>query len=207
MELKFKRNEIEITNKVTNKLDREVAEFVKLLHKYDYVIISGYIAILFGRSRGTEDVDIFVDFKNKKEFLEFCNELKKKNYYIINALDDIEAYELLNENVPIRIAKEGEIMPNFEIKLPSKETDKISLSDKKVVKFGKYHINTSPIELQIAYKLFLGSEKDYLDAAHLYSVLGEYLDKGKFYSFIKMLGIKDNIVKEVLGVDKNKQDK
>ncbi len=46
-------------SKQLNDLDLLVLQFVRILEKYtDYVIISGYVAILLGRSRGTEDVDV-----------------------------------------------------------------------------------------------------------------------------------------------------
>jgi len=91
-------------------------------------------------------------------------------------------------------------MPNFELKLPKTETDRLSFENKMIVKLGEYGLNTSSLELQIAYKLFLGSEKDYGDAIHLYDISEEYLNKAKFHSFIRMLGVSDKVVKKVLGV-------
>ena len=54
---------MEILNKKTIKLDKElnlldkfVLEFVRILEKHvNYVIVSGYVAILFGRARSTEE--------------------------------------------------------------------------------------------------------------------------------------------------------
>ena len=45
-------------NKELNKLDKFVIDFCKLLDRY--VIVSGYVSILFGRSRSTEDVDLLI---------------------------------------------------------------------------------------------------------------------------------------------------
>ncbi len=43
-----------------NELDLFVLDFVKILEKQvKYVLISGYVALLFGRSRTTEDVDLY----------------------------------------------------------------------------------------------------------------------------------------------------
>ncbi len=48
-------------DKEINELDKFVFKFIKILNKYtDYVIISGYVSILLGRSRSTEDVDVFI---------------------------------------------------------------------------------------------------------------------------------------------------
>ena len=62
MEFEFKGNKI-IFNRELFGLDTLVLKFVKILdaHEIDYVIISGYIAILFCRSRNTEDVDLFIE--------------------------------------------------------------------------------------------------------------------------------------------------
>lgn len=41
-----------------NILDKFVLDFCELLE--DYVVVSGYASILFGRSRATEDIDLLV---------------------------------------------------------------------------------------------------------------------------------------------------
>jgi hypothetical protein len=41
-------------------LDRLVVEFVRCLG-FNYVIVAGYVAILLGRTRTTDDVDVVVD--------------------------------------------------------------------------------------------------------------------------------------------------
>lgn len=52
MEFEFKKNKI-VFNRELSDLDQLVISFTKILNrqKIDYVIISGYIAILFGKSR------------------------------------------------------------------------------------------------------------------------------------------------------------
>ena len=49
-----------------NKLDEFVVDFIKPLK--DYVVVSGYVSILFGRSRATEDVDLLVPKMNRQDF-------------------------------------------------------------------------------------------------------------------------------------------
>ena len=51
-----------------------------------------------------------------------------------------------------------------------------------MVKLGKEKINISPIELQIAYKIYLGSDKDYEDARYLYLLC--MLSLLPYYQFI-----------------------
>ncbi len=72
MELKYNTKILSIDNKVLTELDKFVINFTDILKKYcDYVIISGYIPILFGRTRGTEDVYVFIDHIDKKKFVNF----------------------------------------------------------------------------------------------------------------------------------------
>ena len=74
MEIKVKTGEIILDGKILNDLDKDVLEFIRII-KGRYVIISGYVAIVFGRPRTTEDVDIFVEMKNFKEFDEFYGKM------------------------------------------------------------------------------------------------------------------------------------
>ena len=61
LEIISKEGKIEIGNKAISELDKFVFEITSKLAKLtDYVIVSGYIAILFGRSRTTEDIDILI---------------------------------------------------------------------------------------------------------------------------------------------------
>ncbi|EQD66109.1 hypothetical protein B2A_01284 [mine drainage metagenome] len=57
----------------------------------------------------------------------------------------------------------------------------------------------SPLELEIAYKLYLGSEKDFADASHLYITFRESLDTQKLKGFLGELPIKKSTIKNVLG--------
>ena len=58
--IKFIKNTIKL-DKIINELDKFVFKFIKILKKHtDYVIVSGYVAILLGRSRTTEDIDVFI---------------------------------------------------------------------------------------------------------------------------------------------------
>ncbi len=62
MEFEFSENRVKFGRELSN-LDRRVIKFAGILDRLEieYVIVSGYIAILFGRSRNTENVDLFVE--------------------------------------------------------------------------------------------------------------------------------------------------
>ena len=58
-----------------------------------------------------------------------------------------------------------------------------------MVIFNNEKLNTSEIELQIAFKLKLGSEKDFEDARHLYKVFKGQLNNSLLAAHIAELGV------------------
>jgi predicted nucleotidyltransferase len=81
MEIEFKEDKI-IFDRELSLLDRFVLSFVEHLqtNNINYVIISGYVAILFGRSRMSEDVDIFIENISFEKSSSHANSEKRKFY-------------------------------------------------------------------------------------------------------------------------------
>ncbi|MBU2100310.1 nucleotidyltransferase [Candidatus Micrarchaeota archaeon] len=178
MEFEFKGNTIKFQRELSN-LDKLVIKFTKILEKQeiDYVIISGYIAILFGRSRNTEDIDLFIEEMSFEKFKEFWTELEKQGFECIIESDPKQAYyEYLKNQTPVRFAIKGTFLPNFELKFAKTKYNFYSLKHKVKVIVNKEKLNIPELEMQIAFKLKLGSEKDFEDARHLYKVFKESLD-------------------------------
>jgi hypothetical protein len=67
MEIKMSRGWIKL-NKELNDLDKLVIDFVKVLdrNRIKYMLVSGYVSILFGRSMSSEDVDLIVKKISKR---------------------------------------------------------------------------------------------------------------------------------------------
>lgn len=195
MDFVFKKKEI-VFDRILSDLDKIVLEFVTILkkEKIDYVIISGYIAILFGRSRNTEDVDLFVKKMTLNRFEKLWKTIEKNGFECLNVSDPKEAYkEYLLNKTSIRFARKGEWLPNFEIKFPTEDLSKYSLENKIKVILNEKTINTSKLELQIAYKLFLGSDKDFEDAKHLWNIFKNKLNKPLFNKFVTKLRVEDRL--------------
>src|SRR3989344_292808 len=99
----------------TIKLERELSEldlfaldFIRILKKYTkYAVVSGYVSILLGRARASEDIDILVPRMDPINFSNLLKELKDRVFYCLNAEDYKGAYSYLNDNIPVRFAKEG----------------------------------------------------------------------------------------------------
>lgn len=190
MDIEIKGRDISIKNKVVSKLDIFVIDFINVLKKYvDYVVVSGYVSILFGRSRGTEDVDILIKKIDIDTFIKLHKELIEKNYWFLNAENPIELYGMLENKLAIRATLKNTVIPNIEIKFAKNELDIISLNEHRVVKIGKESLNISPIELQIAFKLHLGSDKDIEDAVYLYDIFLEHLNKAKLKQYMNILKV------------------
>ena len=191
MEFELKGNRLKFDKELSN-LDKLVLLFVKVLDQQhvDYVIISGYIAILFGRSRQTEDVDLFIAELPKERFFLLWNALKEAGFECINAASPSSAYEeYLEDHLAIRFAVQGTIEPNFELKFPSTKYNRYSLKNKLIVELNGETLKTSELELQIAFKLYLHGDKDFEDARHLYKVFKEHLDTGLMQRHILELGV------------------
>lgn len=185
-------------------LDNEVFQFISVLESCDveYVIVSGYVAILTGRSRATEDVDVIIEPLSETQTETLVTALKERGYWGM-AMPLSEMYALLADGDRIRIAEEGELYPNFETWFASNEIEREAISQPLIVAFNEQKLQISPLELQIAYKLWLAQQsgsltgKDFEDALHLYltfegqfntQALEEYVSKlnvGESYDELK----------------------
>lgn len=192
MEIKFSKDKIELKKELNN-LDKFVIDFTSILNKLkiDYVLVSGYVSIIFGRNRISEDIDIFIEKLDLKKFKELWNKLYK-HFECINTKDLIVAYkEYLSNNISLRFSKEKEYIPNMEIKFPKNELDTWTLRNKKKVSLNNNLLFISPLELQISFKLFLGSEKDIEDARYIYKLFKDKLDIDLLKEFNRKLNIED----------------
>lgn len=167
-------------DKELNELDRAVINFVRVLSKSTkYIIVSGCVAILFGRSRATEDVDFIIERISGKKFEELFDALSSNGFWCINGENKSELFNTLNEGSSIRFAEKEQIIPNFEVKFCKNALEQGNLDkDKLKVILPGAALFISPIEQQIAFKeILLGADKDLEDARHLRKVFAEKIDK------------------------------
>jgi hypothetical protein len=195
MEMHYSKKEIRL-DREEFAIDRFTRKFVSRLDRLGirYVLISGYVAIAFGRSRNTEDVDLFVEKVPLKKFELLWGSLMDE-FECINAKTPAVAYnEYLQNGTAIRFALKGQFIPNVEFKFPKSRWDGYSLENRVKLRLNSAALYVSPPELQIAFKGYLGSEKDIEDARFLYRNFANYLDKkllGRF--FLELLVEKENI--------------
>lgn len=77
----------------------------------------------------------------------------------------------------------------MEVKFPKNELDIWTLKNKKKVILNNEILFISPLELQIPFKLFLGSEKDIEDARYLYRLFKDKLNTGLLKEFNRKFNI------------------
>lgn len=196
MEIKFVKEKIEL-QKELNSLDEFVIDFTNVLTESNskYVIVSGYVSILFGRSRSSEDIDIILEKLPISKFRLLWQKLQKEFECIITDNPDAAYNEYLLTGHAIRFSRKGAFIPNIEIKFPKVDIDKWTIDNQKEVILNGSTLFISPLELQIPFKLFLGSKKDIEDARHLYNLFKTHLNTSLLDEFNRKLNIKKRFIK------------
>ena len=181
------KNTIKI-DKELNELDKFVLDFIKILKKHtNYVIISGYVSLLFGRARGTEDIDIFIEEITKESFIKLYQDIERK-YWCLNSDDVNEIYSYLKDGLPIRVAIKDQTIPNFEIKLTKNLLDKEAFKDSIIVKTTLGELKISSLERQIAFKkYYLKSDKDLEDSKHIETLFKKNINYNKVEEYRRFI--------------------
>lgn len=191
MKIDILDDEFHLSKELTH-LDKFVVDFLSILNKLkiDYVIISGYIPILFGRSRSSEDVDMLIDNLQIDDFHKLWEAIGE-GFECLNTLDLDDAFqEYLSTGHAIRFSRKRKFIPNMEVKFPKNDLDRWTLKERRKVLLNEQSLFISPLELQIPFKLFLGSEKDIEDARYLYDLFKEKLDADLLGDFNQKLNTK-----------------
>jgi len=192
MEIRRGKNKMSVDGKVATELDCFVLDCAGIIEKTTpYVIVSGYVAIFFGRARGTEDIDMLIPRIKKDEFMKMHKNLAKEGYYFLNPEDAEGLYDMLaNDKLGIRIAKKNTIIPNMEMKFVKDGFDDFSLRNRQEVVFGKNRVYLAPFEIQIPYKIRLSSEKDIEDAVYLWEISKDFIDRKAVAAFFRELKVR-----------------
>jgi len=176
-------------DKVLTELDLFVLNFLRILEKHvQYVIVSGYISILFGRARATEDIDLFIQKIDKQQWAILYHNLITYGYWCLNTENSSEAYDYLKDGLALRFAREKEVIPNFELKFALTPLAKESFHDTLTVKTSQGNFRISSLERQIAFKrYYLKSEKDLEDARHIEQIFKDQIDIKKVEAYKKRI--------------------
>jgi hypothetical protein len=200
LEISFKGNNISFTKELS-KLDELALIFSERLSDTNikHVVLSGYVAILFGRNRTSEDIDVICERTSFEPFSKFWKEITK-DLECINAANLHSAYnEYLSEKKAIRFARKGEFIPNVEMKFETTEMHREAIRAPLIVEVNERRMPISSFEQQIAYKLFMNSEKDIEDARFLFKLFSDKLNMQKLNSYLEALKVPIPRAKRYLG--------
>jgi hypothetical protein len=181
-------NEIRIERELSD-LDIFALDFIRILRKHSgYTIVSGYVSILLGRARASEDIDIIIPRTKLSEFLSLLKDVTDAGFYCLNEEKSEDIFDHMNSGLAARFARKGKVIPNIEIKFAKSRIDEISLSKTLTVRIGKEELVVSCLELQVAFKeTVLKSPKDMEDARHIREVAKGHLNLVQVEKYRRLL--------------------
>lgn len=180
-------------------LDKFAEDFTKILEKHcKYIIVSGFVAIAHGRTRGTEDIDIIIEKIAENKFIELHKDLIEVGFVCMQSENAKVIYQdYLNKGDSVRYVRksEGYFPPEVELKLAKDSLDEEQLKTRTKLPLTGLDVYFSSIEMNIAFKEeLLKSKKDIEDAKHLRIIYKEELNKdniNKIKKKIRELRLKD----------------
>jgi predicted nucleotidyltransferase len=105
-------------------LDQFVLKCTEVLEKKKirFVLISGYIVILFGRNRASEDIDMFIERFTFEQFADLWKSLTTE-FDCINTSNGTDAYhEHLKGRYFFMFLKERYLYPKYRDEVPKNRT-------------------------------------------------------------------------------------
>lgn len=188
------RDGVLVVDRDPNDLDTLAIQFSSILSDLDieHVFVSGYVVILAGRSRATEDIDVLLEAVDEEKITRLVSRLRSENLWgPAMPLDSMD--EMLAEGANIWVARADEMVPHLEVKLVEDEFDRASLENRITADITRVDVELpiGPLELQIAYKLYLGTQTDFEDAFHLHSLFEESLSTPQLEQWVEKLGVED----------------
>ncbi len=105
MEYNPEKKEIR-NDKILNVLDIFTLDFLKVLKKFSsYVVVSGYVSILLGRSRASEDIDMLIPVMDKSQLDVLLRGIEPEEYECAKTSIVEEPLEILENESGIRFYK------------------------------------------------------------------------------------------------------
>ena len=156
----------------------------------DHAIVAGYVAVLAGRSRGTEDIDVILGPLSADRASAVADALSDAGFWG-SAMPLSDLHSMLSDGSNLRVAREDEVIPNVELTYATDEFDRASVEDAIIGRIGDRSLPVGPLELGIAYKLFLDTRRDFEDAVHLYTMFDGSLSTEALEEWVEKLDVED----------------
>jgi len=197
---------IRLTNRELLPEDDIAFRFARILEEcgVSYVVVASYIAILFGRARRSDDVDFILERIDEDKFVELCRRALGGGFSLMQG--DIASENLVRtlyriylvEGYSVRFMYRDVVIPNIEVKMAKTNVHRYALEHSLLVEVNdRFTIRISPLELQIAYKLYLGAEKDVGDAVFLYTLFRDSINHDELGKWCREIGVDCSILEGV----------
>ena len=163
-------------------VDRLALDFCKVLvaQKVPYAIVSGYVAILLGRNRLSEDIDLFTEELSLARFRRLHSALLDQFECVTPGSAERLFHDYLSmgsESTSVRFAHPGSFAPNVEVKFARKPTHHYSMDRRWPVSVNGQRVYIGSLEMGIAFKVKMGTEKDLADARWIFDRTKHVLDQ------------------------------
>ena len=116
-----------VVDRPSNRLDELAIGFSEILSRQgiDHAFVAGYVAILTGRPRSTDDIDVFIERCSEARIEELVEQLDAEGYWG-PAMPLSEMHATLSEGTNIWLAPKSEMTPHLEVKFPGDRFDRAS---------------------------------------------------------------------------------
>ncbi|MBU0460266.1 MAG: hypothetical protein KJ771_05655, partial [Nanoarchaeota archaeon] len=164
-----------------NILNQFCIEFCKIIEKHcRYIVVSGFLAIASGRTRGTEDIDMIIEKIDLNIFKNIFIDLSRNGFVCMQSDKVEEIYDYLKDNLSVRFTWKNKELPEMEVKFAKDLLDKYQLDNRVKLELTGLDIWFSNVNVNIAFKEeLLKSPKDLEDARHLRIVYSELVNKAE----------------------------
>lgn len=172
-----------------NILDKFCEEFCAIVERHcKYIVVSGFLAIASGRTRGTEDIDMITERLNFDKFKLLFKDLAKNNFVCMQSSDAEEVYSYLKDNASVRFTWKDKELPEMEVKFAKDTLDEYQLKTRVKLELTGLDIWFSNVNVNVAFKEeLLKSPKDLEDARHLRIVYAELVNENKIQTVKQLI--------------------
>ena len=170
-------------------LDEFCESFCKVVERHcPYIIVSGFVAISSGRTRGTEDIDMIIAALQEREFLSLHDDLEKNNFFCMQSSKGREVYEYLKDKLSVRYTRKDKMLPEMELKFVKDKLDEYQLKTRMKLPLTGLDVWFGSINMNVAFKEeLLKSGKDLADARHLRIVYSDLIDEREIIKIKEMI--------------------
>jgi hypothetical protein len=137
-----------------NILDKFCEIFCQIVEKHcKYIVVSGFLAIASGRTRGTEDIDMIIEKIDFDKFKLLFKELNENNFVCMQSSDASNVYEYLEDGTSIRFTWEDKALPEMEVKFAKDIIDEYQINNKVKFELTGLDVWFSNVNVNVAFKV------------------------------------------------------